>query len=177
MHPAMLEPDALLAECTVRRGRAGGPGGQNRNKVETHITLLHGATGMEAQAGERRSQIENQRMALRRLRLTLAVEYRTEPVRLRGRAALAALDVAEGSALWRERARGGRISCNTEHEDFPAILAEAMDYLADCGWEPGDAGRRLGVTASQLVKLLKDHPPAMVKCNGEREGRGMRRLK
>ena len=177
MHPATLEPDALLAQCTVRRGRAGGPGGQNRNKVETHITLLHGPTGLEAQAGERRSQIENQRMALRRLRLVLAVEFRTVPPRLRGPAMLESLDEFEGSALWRKRSKGGRIACNPDHDDFPALVAEALDYIADGGWDPAQAARRLGVTPSQLIKLLKDHPPALVGCNAEREAKGLRKFK
>src|SRR5262249_27924451 len=40
-HPAARAPDALLAECEVRRTRRSGPGGQNRNKVETAVVLRH----------------------------------------------------------------------------------------------------------------------------------------
>lgn len=159
-HPATLADDALLAQCDATRGRSGGPGGQHRNKVETKITLEH-ATGVTAQAGERRLSRENAGVAITRLRLALAVEVRA-PVRT-GDAR---------SELWKQRCQGGRIVCNTKHHDFPALIAEAMDMLAACRWDPARAALRLECTASQIVKLLKDHPPAFVRFNDERESKG-----
>src|SRR4051812_18501073 len=93
-HPAALEPERLLADCEARRLRRSGPGGQNRNKVESAVVLTHRPTGLIAEANERRSQAENLRVALGRLRRTLAVEVR-RPV-----------DPAESpSPLWRARCR------------------------------------------------------------------------
>lgn len=181
-HPASLDDDALLAQCERTQGRASGPGGQHRNKVETHVRLFHRPTGISAQAGERRSARENLRMALRRLRLALAVQVRT-PV--------PAGEI--GSALWRSRVRaaprprmeeiapglrvrapgdGGRIACNPDHHDYPALLAEALDVIADAGWDVKRAAVRLRVSPSQLVKLVKDHPPALLRLNEERSKRG-----
>lgn len=160
-HPASLAEDALLAQCDAARGRSGGPGGQNRNKVETKVTLTHVPTGVSAQAGERRSGIENRRIAIKRLRLALAVEARA-PVK--------AGDAR--SELWKQRCRAGRIVVNPSHWDFPALLAEAMDMLAACRWDPARAALRLECTSSQLVKLLKEHPPAFTRFNAEREGKG-----
>jgi len=159
-HPATLDDAALLAHCQTTRGRSGGPGGQHRNKVETKITLEH-ATGVSAQAGERRLARENASVAVRRLRLALAVEVR---------AAVRTGDAR--SPLWRERCQGGRIVCGLRHHDFPALIAEAMDMLAACRWDPARAALRLECTGSQLVKLLKDHPPAFVRFNEEREAKG-----
>lgn len=165
-HPAALPDDELLAQCDLTRGRTSGPGGQHRNKVQTLVELRHTPTGVEAHAGERRSALENRRVALRRLRLALAVEHR---------APVPAGEV--GSDLWRARRKGGRIVVNPEHEDYPALLAEAVDVLAAANWDARRAALRLDVTASQLLKLVKDHPPAMVMWNENRRKRKMRALK
>lgn len=155
----------MLRQCEVGRGRGSGPGGQHRNKVETQITITHAATGIRAQAGERRSQNENKGVAVRRLRLLLAVEVRSgAPAR------------EVGSSLWRSRTGSGRIACNPEHEDYPALLAEALDVIAAAGWDAKRAALRLGVTASQLVKLVKDHPAALVRWNRERAALRMHAL-
>ena len=58
------------AECAFVRLeaiRAGGPGGQHRNKVATGIRLTHKATGLVIEATEERSQLANRRLALWRL--------------------------------------------------------------------------------------------------------------
>lgn len=165
-HPAALPDEELLRACEVERDRTGGPGGQNRNKVETAVYLTHRATGVEAHATERRSQVENKRVALRRLRLALATHFRA-PVPIG----------AIGSPLWRRRRKGERIACNPDHEDYPSLLAEALDAVADAAWEPRRAAVRLEVSTSQLVKLVKDHPPALVHWNAERAKRGLHGLK
>ncbi len=165
-HPACLPEEELLKQCTIGRGRTSGPGGQHRNKVETAVLITHEPTGLSGFAGERRSQIENKQVALKRLRHTLAVEVRV---------GVPAGQV--GSVLWRSRVRKGRISVNPEHRDFPALLAEAMDVLAEAAWDPKKAALRLEVTSTQLVRLIGDHPPALLKVNAERSGRGQRELR
>lgn len=160
-HPATLSDELLLARCTLTRGRSGGPGGQHRNKVETKVTLAHDPTGISSQAGERRLAGQNASVALRRLRLALAVE---------ARAPVPSGDAR--SALWRERCRAGRVVCAPEHWDLPALIAEALDMLLACRWDPARAALRLECTGSQLLKLLKSHPPAFARFNMEREARG-----
>src|SRR5580700_11047614 len=75
-HPAALDPEVLAAQCEFRATRGSGPGGQNRNKVETAVIFTHRPTGIRAQASERRTQGENRRVALERLRLELALTVR-----------------------------------------------------------------------------------------------------
>ena len=71
-HPATIDEEILARDCEILTGRVGGPGGQHRNRVDTAVWVMHTPTGIEAQASERRSQIENKRMAMRRLRRKLA---------------------------------------------------------------------------------------------------------
>lgn len=167
-HPAALDDETLLAQCEQSRDRRSGPGGQRRNKVETHITLTHTPTGLSGQAGERRSLEENKRVALRRLRLTLATECRME---------VPSGDIR--SDLWRARVKDRKIACSTRHRDFPSMLAEAMDVLCACAWEPGRGGAstRLECTASQLIRLVASHPPAFERVNAERQKLGKRPLR
>lgn len=165
-HPAALDPEALLRTCSERRARRSGPGGQHRNKVETAVVLKHESTGIEAEANERRSQAENRQVALFRLRVRLAVEFRT----------VRSAD-AVPSKLWRSRCDHGRVSVNPSHPDFPALLAEALDVLAMCEFDHSAAAASLSCTGSQLVKLLKDERSAFERLNRERVARGMPRLK
>ena len=169
IHPAALDDDTLMKQCTWTRSRGGGPGGQRRNKVETGAALLHEPTGVSAQATERRSQEVNRRVALKRLRLALATDHRAPVTPPKG------LDEV-ASPLWRERRKGDKIVCNPRHRDYPTLLAEALDLLADSGWKPKKAALRLGVTQSQILKLVREHPPAMVKLNEERASRKLSAL-
>ncbi len=165
-HPAALPDEDLLDQCEFGASRSSGPGGQHRNKVETQVQFTHRPTGISAQAGERRSQIENKREALRRLRFALAVEHR-EPVPAG----------AIGSELWRARRQGRRLVISPRHRDFPALLAEALDAIADADWEPRRAAIRLGVSSSQLIKLAKQHRPALGVWNQRRAARSLHPIK
>lgn len=158
-HPAALDPARLLAECEQRFTRRSGPGGQNRNKVETAVVLRHRPTGLVAEASERRSQGENRDRALFRLRSTLALEVR-RPFS------------GAPSDLWRSRCRGGKLAINPSHDDFPALLAEALDALDAHDYDAKIAADLFGCSASQLVGLLRDEPKALATVNARRADRG-----
>lgn len=165
IHPAQLPPEKILAECETRRLRRSGPGGQNRNKVETAVALHHKPSGVKAEANERRSQAENHAVALFRLRINLALEVR------QSREAGTVL-----SPLLQSRLMGGKIQVNLAHDDFPAILAEVLDIVAACEADVKAAADQLGCTTSQLTKLLKQEPRALILVNRWREERNLHRL-
>ncbi len=78
----LLDDAALLGQCEVQAHRASGPGGQHRNKTETAIRLVHLPSGVRAEGKDERSQTQNRRMALGRLREKLKKRaYRPPPRR------------------------------------------------------------------------------------------------
>ncbi len=167
VHPSCLVEDELLKDCLVRSDRRSGPGGQHRNKVETAIVVLHQPTGISAEASERRSQVDNRRVAVWRLRLALATRHRVDQD--------SPID-ATPSTLWRSRTLSGRLSVATEHADFPALLAELLDRLHSADYSMPKAAEYFGVASSQLVKLLRQWPPALTQVNAARVDRGLHKL-
>lgn len=167
-HPASLPIDELLANCDIVCQRRGGPGGQHRNKVETAVIITHRPTGIRAEANERRSQAENQREVIRRLRLRLATEIRSAP--------LTNDIVISPSPLWQSRSSGGKLSINPSHADFPTLLAEALDAVSTAEFDVAAAAISLGVSTTQLVRFLQDEPPAWTAVNAARRQRGLRPL-
>ncbi len=158
-HPATLDPDDLLRDCDVTRTRGSGPGGQHRNKVETAVVLTHRPTGVTAQASERRSQEANRKVAAFRLRVNLARHVRTTPG-------------PTPSPTWAGRVKARRLAINPSHDNFPALLAEALDHLHRHRGHPAPAAAALGVSATQLVKLLRHDPRALDQINTLRAARG-----
>jgi len=166
LHPAAVDPASLLADCDVTRTRRGGPGGQHRNKVETAVVIVHRPTGIQGEAAERRSQADNQRVALFRLRVNLALNVRGNSD-----------EASQPSSLWQSRVRAGRISVNSSHDHFPTLLAEALDRISDEQFDIKTASERLGCTPSQLAKFLKQEPRALGMVNEQRLKLGLRPLK
>lgn len=174
LHPASLDEQALRAQCRLRRTRGSGPGGQNRNKLETAVVLTHEPTGITATASERRSQGENLKVALFRLRVNLALAYRV--TRHQGTEAQRR-ERQEASAVWQARCRNGRIVVNPRHPDFPGLLAEVLDVLTTREFDVKAVADGLNVSMSQLVKFLKLEPRALAQVNRQRVERGVHALR
>lgn len=165
-HPAALSIDELLKSCEARRFRASGPGGQHRNKVETAVQLTHRPTGVTGRATERRSQEANRVTAVFRLRVELSLKVRKK-----------LSPNAPPSATWKQRVRSGKLAINPGHDDFPALLAEALDQLAAHQHDHAAAADQLGVSASQLLKLLRHDPRGLRALNAGRAESGLSALK
>ena len=173
MHPAALPPEALAKDLRFEATRSTGPGGQHRNRVATAVRLCHLPSGISAMATERRSQLENKKEALFRLRLKLALAIRTT----HQDADFVAPAAYSPSEAWRQRLRGSRISVNPRHEDFPALLAEVLDRLHLDRDDLERTATAFQISKSQLIKFLSSEPHALHALNERRKERGQRPLR
>lgn len=155
IHPAAWSDAALLAACEQSTTRRRGPGGQHRNKTESAVVLKHLASGVIAQAAERRSQPENRQVALKRLRINLALAVR-----------LPRSEDDRPSELWHSRCRHGKIVLNPAHADYAPLLAEVLDIVADRRGKLASVAGSLGCTTSQLIKFLQAEPRAWLLARG-----------
>jgi hypothetical protein len=56
-----------IDDCDVQTFRAGGKGGQNQNKRDTGVRVIHPPSGARGESREERSQLANKRAAFRRM--------------------------------------------------------------------------------------------------------------
>jgi RF-1 domain len=164
-HPACWSEEELLAHCKMTFSRVSGPGGQNRNKVETSVQIEFLPAKIAAHASERRTQNENRKVAVQRLRCKLAVDFQID--------SHASSDSnANPSELWGQYCVDGRVNISESNIAWPTILAELINSLCRWDWDISQTAIALGTSTSQLVKLLKRFPPAFTRLNTERAQRG-----
>ncbi len=140
-----LEDGALFAQCEFDRFRASGPGGQKRNVSDSAVRLRHRPSGLAAEASESRSQHENRRRALTRLRRTLALRVRAS-VELQG--------YESPPELVAVRTPDGRFAVGRRDARFLPAVAALFDLLEALEWRLSDAARRSGVSTAAIGRLL-----------------------
>lgn len=62
-----LVATVTLADCDVDTFRSGGKGGQNVNKRDTGVRITHRASGAVGRATDERSQLQNKKLAWKRM--------------------------------------------------------------------------------------------------------------
>ena len=156
----------LLAESDVSTYRAAGPGGQNRNKVESAVRIRHRPTGIAAIAEESRSQAENRRRALRRLRKALALQVRRP--------------VAEDTVPQEVRAcidGNGRLGVGRRDGRYLGAAASVLDVLVAAEGSVSSTAARLGLTTGNLSAFLTADEDLMAEANRIRADRGLKALR
>jgi len=166
-HPAMLNEDELLKHVLLDFGRSSGPGGQHRNRKATACTATHIPTDISGEATERRRQSENRKMAISRLRRTLAILLRRNII----------LDSYQPTKLWESRRRGNQLPINPKHTDYSPILAETLDVLLASDLELSKASEILQVSNTQLVNIISNDKAALTWLNKQRKERGLQPLR
>lgn len=154
-----VSDEVFLRSCKVEVFRGPGPGGQKRNKTSSNVRITHQPSGLQAIAGESRSQTKNREAALRRLRLRAAIELR-QPIALELFAPPEwfSLDVSGRNPL------------------YPQVIGLVLDILCACDWATAPAKDRLGVGSSQFTKFLQAEPEVWKAVQKEREARNLRPL-
>ena len=56
-----------IHDCEVQTFRSGGKGGQNQNKRDTGVRIIHHPSGARGESREERSQLQNKKAAFRRM--------------------------------------------------------------------------------------------------------------
>lgn len=82
----------MVKEYRMEMFHCGGKGGQNVNKVETGVRLIHIPTGITAESTEERSQLQNRQRAMEKLQKRLADLQQEQKAR-------------QVNAAWREHTR------------------------------------------------------------------------
>lgn len=150
-----LDDDHLLRQCRLDRFRATGPGGQHRNTTDSAVRLtLNDDPEVSGMAVESRSQHQNRRAALARLRLAIALAYREEP-----------------AGPWRESWQ-----LNESNPDYARLTAAVFDALAARDYAVGEAAVLLGTSTGRLVRWLAGQPALWAEVNRQRHQRGLRPL-
>lgn len=174
--PVYLPPDALERECRFERLRRSGPGGQNRNKVETAVRFHHLSSGLVGEATERRYQAQNRKNALDRLRMELALNIRNAPTLVPDAESVALPQEYAASLRWFARLSGSKLRVAADHFDYPILVSEFFDVYEAADENLALAAELLKTTSSQIVRLLAAEPKALNRLNEMRAKRGLGRL-
>ncbi|MDP7162616.1 MAG: peptide chain release factor-like protein [Phycisphaerae bacterium] len=157
----LCEDANLLAECNVYFYKSSGPGGQHRNKTSSAVRLHHRPSGVSAHGDESRSQHENKRLAVKRLRMNIACRCRQTPDPTE--ASIPPV-VAECLHAYRRSsvgpgARDGKRPANRltvgrrDHRFWP-VAAFVLDLLDANTGRLAQAAMRLGISTGNLSAFL-----------------------
>ena len=167
-HWTDLDDTRLLAQCHVDTYRASGPGGQKRNKTSSAVRLRHGPSGLAVIAEESRSQHENRRRALRRLRQALFLQIRHE---------LEAPKTFAQDPCWQAVCPGGgRLALNRKDVRFWRAVGMVLDILAEANGSVSSAASWLAVSTANLVDFLATDPKVWQEANRIRIEHGLKLL-
>jgi len=163
-----MSDEHLLRECDVHTYRASGPGGQKRNKIESAVRINHPASKLTVVATESRSQHDNRRRALKRLRKSIALHIRQDldpaGFRLAGN-----LQAVVSSPSW------PRVS--SKLPEYLPLVGVVLDLLAACAGRLSDAARGLGVSTGSLSGFITRDTKLHAAANGLRAQAGLKPLR
>ena len=145
----------LLRLCRVDSFRGSGRGGQKRNVTDSAVRVTHLATGVNAVSDRTRSQQRNRGLALRALRMEIALTCRAEPPE-------------HWDGTWAPARRSS---------EYPVWVAVLLDVLERHRYRVSDAAHFFGVSTGRCVKDLAADPKLWQRVNNARRNGGLPPLK
>lgn len=163
-----LSDEELVKQCDWSAGRASGPGGQKRNKTHSAIKMIHVPTGIIVVANEHRLQGENRHLALKRLRLALALAYRR---------AIDPETFVIPPEITAQLLGSGKLGVNPDNPRYLQIIATVLDLLAFYRGQVSSVATRLGLTTTNVINLCHRDPKLWTATQAMRKRFGLPPLK
>jgi len=132
-------PDAdLLKLCEISAYKGSGPGGQHRNKTSSGVKLkLKELKEIESYSCDDRSSHINKLLALKKLRLKIALKIREEPA---------------AQIPFPFPGSNGKIS--PDNNLYPQFIADILDRINFCKGDLSEAAKMWGLSKSALNKII-----------------------
>jgi hypothetical protein len=130
-----LSDAELLKLCETQAYKGSGPGGQHRNKTNSGVKLR--LINIESYSCDDRSSHINKILALKKLRLKIALQIREEP-------ALQTPFAFPGT--------GGKISA--DNKLYPEFVADVLDRIKVANGDLGEAAKMWNLSKSALNKII-----------------------
>jgi hypothetical protein len=143
----------LFSLCTMKHFQAPGPGGQKKNRKYSAIRIIHKPTNLSVTSTETRSQSDNRHIALRKLRIKLAIEIR-------------------GPSIFLDR-----LKISMSSPLYPSWIALLFDKLWEFEFSISRTAKSLNISTSKLVKLIARDSNIWQIINYNRENFGLSKLK
>ena len=134
-------PDAdLLKLCEISAYKGSGPGGQHKNKTNSGVKLKlkeNSQPVIESYSCDDRSSHINKLLALKKLRLKIALQIREEPA---------------AQIPFPFPGSDGKIS--PDNNLYPQFIADILDRINFCKGDLGEAAKVWGLSKSALNKII-----------------------
>ena len=149
----VLSDEDFLRECKLDWFQASGPGGQKRNRKYSAVRLKHLPTDITVEVVQSRSQNENRHIAVRKLKLQIAISI-------------------EGTIV-----KSFRANVSMSNDEYPVCVAGVFDALKQYRFSVSDAAKEIGLSTSKLIKFLLRDELLWREVNNMREKLELKRLK
>ncbi|MCM8531461.1 MAG: peptide chain release factor-like protein [Lentisphaeraceae bacterium] len=149
-----LSDQELLNICNTDHFIATGKGGQKRNKTSSAVRVTLKDSHILASASNDRQQSVNKKLALRKLRIAIALEIREE------------------AKPWL-----GQWDMNIKNPKYPIFIACLIDNLKELNWQVSEVAKAFNISTGKLIKTISRDDSLWQFVNKERQRAGHKTLK